>query len=642
MLSTPLQKYLTTANEKYINAIIKHLGNNEIGSLLFFLPNKYLYYKKGCIDEDFKDEIPIIFGEVTGIFKKNSAVFINAIDLNHKERKKFVVYFKNKNRIFIKIGSKQYFTGKISQKDNILYMFFPHYQSTPFSPYIRPVYDNIEGCPQEKLKGILKLILDTFPPIYLFFHKEKNLHKYSLGKILSMVHNTYYAVDNNQIRIGWGLLKICEYTCFFDGVHNIRKSFSGEAKLLKYKFDVPLTLTNCQITAMQSISKSLASIKPTISFLQGDVGSGKTLVAFCAVNKTLLNGFNSCFMAPTRILAHQHFLTYKNTFPNFNCFLVDSGYKSKKYLNELEEIFLFKKPTIFFGTHALLYEKLQNISFIVIDEQHKFSMEQRKILIDAFPRSDVLYLSATPIPRTLFMIKNNQMQLHTLKSTPFQKQIETILVKDRKEIIDKVFKLSKEEKILWINPAINENSENNSKIQSSVIKTYEDFKKQNIQVSFLHGQLKDEEKLEILKNFKKGILVSTICVETGINIENLNVIIIEEASRFGLATLHQLRGRVGRYGEKAQCILIENNETERLNILLETNDGFKIAEMDLQQRGFGSFFQKQQWGFDGFKTGPFNDNLFDLSRRIFEKKAYEVLEIQKLSKFFFKLQDVNY
>lgn len=640
MLTDSIKIYINNKNEKYIKALIRHFHSDEIGTILFFLPCKYLTYKTGSIDEDFGDYIPVIFGEVVGIFKKNSATFITVIDLNHKDKKKFSLYFKNKVKLIISIGLKYYFIGKISKKEEQICMFFPKYQINNFIPYVKPVYDKIIGCPQDKLHEILRAILKNLPTKYIFKTTKNNLNKYSINKILSMIHNIFYTNDTDKIKISWSLLKICEYTCFFDGIHKIQNANIGEPKLLKYKFDLPIQLTICQKKAIQSISQNLESIKPTISFVQGDVGSGKTFVAFCAFNKTLLNSFNSCFMAPTTILAQQHYSNYRKYFPHFNCFLIEAGYKNKIYLQALEEIYIKKIPTVFFGTHGLLFEKLENISCIVIDEQHKFGMKERKVLLDKFPKSDVIYLSATPIPRTLFLLKNQQMQLFTLTTMPFDRKITTTLIEDKTSIMDKIQELSKTEKILWINPMIYTNDSDNQK--SAVVGTYEFLKKNNIEVYLLHGQLKDEEKINILNNFHKGVLVATTCVETGMDIENLNIIVIEDASQFGLATLHQLRGRVGRKGQLAECILIDDKQTERLNILLETNDGFKIAEMDLQQRGCGSFFQKQQWGFDSFKTGKFKENLFDMAGDIFHKKDYFEDVILELSRFFFKMQDVNY
>ena len=640
ILNNSLYGYMNNTNEKYIKALVSHFGSEEVGYLLFYLPVKYLVYMEGLVDEDYQDKIAIIFGKILNIYRKKDSIVLWTVDIKHPQQQKFYVYFKYRSKTSMKIGENYYFIGKISKKDKDIYMFCPKYQASPFKGQIHPMYGKIIGCPQEKLIEILKLVLTATKPFYPFITCENKLNQYSLTKILAMIHNIFHSNDVHQIKTGWYLLKLCEYTCFFHGVYAIQNRNKGDAKLLKYKFNLPLELTPCQKTTLKALSAQLELPKPTIGFLQGDVGSGKTLVAFCAINKTLVNGFNSCFMSPTVILNHQHYNNYKKNFPEFRTFLIQSGYKSKKYLQELKDILSDKIPTVFFGTHGILFEKLENIGFIVIDEQHKFGMEQRKVLTDNYPSSDVLFLSATPIPRTLFMLKTQQIQLYTLKTLPFSKNIKTILVKKKEDILKKIFELSKKEKILWINPAIN--PLDNTSLKSGVMNTYEFFKSKNLEVQLIHGKLKESLKLEILNNFKKGILVATTCVETGMDIEGLNTIVIEDAAQFGLATIHQLRGRVGRRGDAAQCILISPEDNERLEVLLQYNDGFKIAEMDLQKRGFGSFFQKQQWGLNNFKSGKFNEKLFETSGKICIQKTYDQDIISPLSKYFFTLQDVSY
>lgn len=632
MLNIPLEEYINSTNAKYIKALQKHLEDKNIKSPLFLFPYKYLTYKKGLIDEEFNHHIPIIYGKIISSYKKDHTLFMTVSNINHSKQKKFSIYFKGRLPSLLKVGGTYYFIGRITRQDNSLCMFFPRYQTKPFVERVHPVYEKINGCSEDKLKAILNLVIKDIPHMYAF--SSPNIYVNSIRKIFSLIHNTIYCNDMSNIEGAWQQLKICEYICFLHGICEMNKRGMGDAKPLKYRFNLPMHLTTCQTKVIRSISKDLELHEPTVSFIQGDVGAGKTLVAFCAINKTLTNNFSGCFMAPTSILAHQHYTNYKKNFPEFNAFLVKGGVKSKKYLRELQTA--NEMPTIFFGTHALLYENLLNISLIVIDEQHKFGMEQRKILMNKHARSDILFLSATPIPRTLFMLQNAQMTLHTLLSSPFERNIETTLVRNKEDIREEIKDLSKTEKILWINSSIYEVNNNTQ----GVIKTYEFFKENNISTHLLHGQMKDEEKLKVLDNFHKGILVATICVETGMDIDHLNHIVIENAGAFGLATLHQLRGRIGRKGQKAKCILIESSDRDRLNILLKTNNGFEIAEMDLQQRGFGSFFEKQQWGNKSFLTGAFDEKLFAISQHIFKKQQYNVKLIESLKYFFYKLQDV--
>jgi ATP-dependent DNA helicase RecG len=640
-----LEAYINKSNEKYINLIINHFKSKEISKLLFLFPYKYNFYKKGAITDNFENFIPIIYGKVISVKKKLDTTIFTVMDLNHLYKKKFFVYFKYKLSINLKIDDCYYFIGEIKGNDGYLFMFFPKYQIVEPTNYIKPIYETIKGCPVEKIQEILRLIMKDLPPIQIFtkdiFYEDIIIKStMTFNSILAAVHNIYCNNNMEELLKYIKYLKICEYLCFFEGMSNIN-GVIGNSQTIKYRFTLPINLTICQKNSIKDISQRLESPVPTVNFLQGDVGSGKTLVAFSCINKTLSNNFNSCFMAPTTILAHQHYENYKKNFPEFQGVLVEGGYKNKKYLQHLEDIFTYKIPTVFFGTHALLFEKLENISLIVIDEQHKFGMEQRKILVNKFPKSDVLFLSATPIPRTLFMLKTNQMYLNILKTGPFSKNIKTTIIKNKEEILKKIINISKKEKVLWINGAIDNYGEE-TKGKIGVNSTYEFFQNKKVESYLLHGKKKDEEKLNIIKNFQKGILVSTICVETGIDIDNLNYIVIEDASLFGLATLHQLRGRVGRKGDYAECILINNTDTDRLNILINSNDGFEIAEIDLAQRGAGSFFSKDQCGFYGFKSGPFNEKLFNLAGKIFSNSLFHKKEVQSLKEYFFKTLDVHY
>jgi ATP-dependent DNA helicase RecG len=632
-------------NEKAINSIKDYFGSSNISKILFFLPFRYIFYKKGFIDDNFKNFIPIIYGKVISFKEKNNMKIFTVVDNNHLNKKRFFVYFKYRMSINLEINNDYYFIGNIKNSNGYYLMFFPKCQLKEPLSLIEAVYHKIPHMNVLKIHDIIKSILKELPPIYIFKNNMccDNIiinSSHTLNYILENIHNINYQNTIDHILNSIRLIKIFEYLCFLKGIAEVI-SDEGQQKLVKYKFSLPIILTSCQKTAIKNISINLESPKATMNFLQGDVGSGKTLVAFVTLNKVLMNNFNVCFMAPTTILAHQHYENYKKLFPDFNSMKIETGYKNKKYLREIQNIIENKIPTVFFGTHSLLYEKLENISFIVIDEQHKFGMEQRKILINKFPKSDVLFLSATPIPRTLFMLQINKMFLHILKESPFKKNIKTIIINDKNLIVDKIIELSKKEKILWINGAI-DNYEKNSFLKTGVNCTYKFFKEKGVEVYLLHGKMSDEEKLNTIKNFEKGLLISTICVETGIDIYNLNYIVIEEAGNFGLATLHQLRGRIGRMGQLSECILIEDKYTERLDILLNSNDGFKIAEVDLQQRGAGNFFSKEQCGFYNFKSGNFNNELFNLAVKIFKNKYFNEDNINYIKDFLFETLDVHY
>jgi len=359
------------------------------------------------------------------------------------------------------------------------------------------------------------------------------------------------------------------------------------------------SLTNDQLKTLKEINNDLCSSTKMFRLLQGDVGSGKTIVSLLSALNTVNSGFQVALMAPTEILARQHYTLAKEIFPkNINIKLISgkSDYKSKKIiLNELSK----HKIDIIFGTHAIFQKKVnfKKLGLIIIDEQHKFGVNQRKRLSDKGGNNcDVLLMTATPIPRTLTMTMYGDMDLSIIREKPkSRKPIKTYSKLESK--IDDVLKFIKKEiklghQIFWVCPLIEESKKID---HSSAVKKFEYLDKLfPNQVSLLHGKTDIEEKEIILNRFLKNefkILVSTTIIEVGIDFPNANVIIIENANKFGLSQLHQLRGRVGRGDKESTCILmfksnLSENAKKRINILKDTNDGFIISEEDMKIRGF--------------------------------------------------------
>ena len=364
--------------------------------------------------------------------------------------------------------------------------------------------------------------------------------------------------------------------------------------------------------------------------LQGDVGSGKTIVSLLAAFNTVNSGFQVAVMAPTEILARQHFNFAKKLFlKELNVELISgkSEYKNKK--NILDRL-AKKDIDIIFGTHAIFQQKVNfnNLGLIIIDEQHKFGVNQRKKLSDKGGKDcDVLLMTATPIPRTLTMTIYGDMDLSIINEKPkSRKPIKTYSkleskIEDVLRFIKKEIKLGNQ--IFWVCPLIEESKKLD---HSSAVKKFEYLNKifPN-QVSLLHGKTKVEEKEIILENFLKNrfkILVSTTIIEVGIDFPNANVIIIENANKFGLSQLHQLRGRVGRGDKVSTCILmfksnLSVNAKKRINILKESNDGFYISEEDMKIRGFGDILGFKQSGIKNFKLADpvHNSDLFILAEK---------------------------
>ena len=405
------------------------------------------------------------------------------------------------------------------------------------------------------------------------------------------------------------------------------------------------TLTQDQKKALQEINKDLNSTNKMFRLLQGDVGSGKTIVSLIAALNTIDSGFQVAFMAPTEILARQHYNLAKKIFSETIKIEIISGkseYKEKKeILKNLEN----NKIDIIFGTHAIFQKKVSfnKLGLIIIDEQHKFGVNQRKKLSDkGGVDCDVLLMTATPIPRTLTMTIYGDMDISIIKEKPKnRKPIKTYSKLESK--IDDILKfISKEinngNQIFWVCPLIEESKKLD---HSSAIKKFE-FLKKNYpeQVGLLHGKTDIDEKEKILNDFLKNkfqILVSTTIIEVGIDFPNANVIIIENANKFGLSQLHQLRGRVGRGNKDSTCILmfknnLSENAKKRINILKKTNDGFIISEEDMKIRGFGDVLGFKQSGIKNFKLADpiHNADLFLLAEK--EMKRIENLN-ESIAKF---------
>ena len=424
-----------------------------------------------------------------------------------------------------------------------------------------------------------------------------------------------------------------------------KKKLLDKTKQSKIINKLEFSLTKDQKKTLEEINNDLSSTNKMFRLLQGDVGSGKTIVSLIAAYNSINSGFQVALMAPTEILARQHYNFAKKLFPkqvNIELISGKSEYKTKK---EILKKLANNEIDVIFGTHSIFQKKVNfnNLGLIIIDEQHKFGVNQRKLLSDKGGNNcDVLLMTATPIPRTLTMTLYGDMDLSIIREKPkSRKPIKTYSKLESK--IDDVIKFIKKEiksgnQIFWVCPLIEESKKLD---HSSVVKKFEYLKKLfPNQVSLLHGKTDLDDKEIILDNFLKNkfqILVSTTIIEVGIDFPNANVIIIENANKFGLSQLHQLRGRVGRGSKDSTCILmfksnLTENAKKRINILKDSNDGFYISEEDMKIRGFGDILGFKQSGIKNFKLADpvHNSDLFLLAEK--EIRRIEI-ENEDISKF---------
>ncbi len=418
-------------------------------------------------------------------------------------------------------------------------------------------------------------------------------------------------------------------------------------------------LTSDQIKTIDEINKDLESNKKMFRLLQGDVGSGKTVVALISSLNVISSGYQVAIMAPTEILAKQHFTLTKELFENnINIGLLTSktNYaERKKIIDNISN----NKINILIGTHSLFQDKIKfkKLGLIIIDEQHKFGVKQRKKLSDKGGKDcDILVMSATPIPRTMIMTIFGDMDTSIIKTKPKnRKNVITYSKLDTKinDVILFVKKLiSKGDQIFWVCPLIEESSKID---HQSSIKRYEFLKKifKN-KVGLIHGSLNKEDKDKILLDFLKkkiDILVSTTVIEVGIDFPNANLIIIENANKFGLSQLHQLRGRVGRGNKQSYCILmfkynLSDNAKKRINILKTNTDGFKISEEDMKLRGYGDLLGFKQSGIQTFRLADpvLNEDLFFLAEKEIKKienESKDLIKYQTLLKLYDRADILN-
>ncbi len=428
-------------------------------------------------------------------------------------------------------------------------------------------------------------------------------------------------------------------------------SFNTSSRLVEKLIEsLPFKLTSAQTRVISEIDEDMESSYPMSRLLQGDVGSGKTIVALISILKAIECGYQAVLMVPTEILAEQHYNNIKRITDNLgiNICLLKSALKKKeksKVYNDIQN----GKSDLIVGTHALLEEDVifKNLGFVVIDEQHRFGVVQRAKLIGKANNSDVLIMTATPIPRTLAITVYGDLDISVIDELPpDRKNIKTLAMKDTDNNRQRCYEIVKEElskgrQAYFVYPFIDESENPDFKNIRYAIKMAEDLQNevfQDYKVGLLHGKMSSEEKEDIMQKFlsnKYHILVSTTVIEVGVDVSNATIMVIENAERFGLSQMHQLRGRIGRGQFESKCILISSYKTgddseKRLKIMKETDNGFRISEADLEIRGPGDFMGTKQSGIPAFKFA----NLIRDSRILNEARsaAFEIINNKEFHK----------
>lgn len=495
---------------------------------------------------------------------------------------------------------------------------------------IIPIYPLSAGISQNVIRKIIENGTDE-----VYGNLEENIpeyiiKRYNLMGINDAIKYIHFPNNNASFLKARQRLVFEELLGFQLALLHIKESNLKEENGIQFSKDVsmsdvinelPFKLTNAQLRVLGEIDNNMESKEPMNRLLQGDVGSGKTIVSIISAYKAVKSGYQVAIMAPTAILADQHFKNFQNVLNKFDikCELLVSAITKKKKQEILEKL-ANGEIDILIGTHALIEDNVvfKNLGLVVTDEQHRFGVKQRSKLNSKGNNPDVIVMSATPIPRTLALILYGDLDISIINELPpNRKKIDTFAV--TKELEDRLNGFVKKQidegrQAYIVCPLVEENEEMDLKSVTELTEKYKNETFSSYRVEYLHGKMKPKEKDEIMSKFKNGeidILISTTVIEVGVDVPNSNIMVVENAERFGLAQLHQLRGRVGRGEYKSYCVLKYEGKgktvRERMKVMCETNDGFVISEKDLELRGSGDFFGTAQHGIPEMKIA----NLFE-------------------------------
>ena len=594
------------------------LGIYSQNDLIHYYPYKYDVLKRSDITKLEDGDKVIIDGKVEG---SPTIIYLN------KGLKKIIFRISNKktilnisvyNQIYLydELKSEKIVTiiGKYDKMKNCIVASEVRFESLPLTPKIESVYHTTNGLSSKNISKFISISLDNTKYVNDILPIEL-IDKYNLMPINEAIREVHFPNNILSLKKARQRLKYEELFMYMLKINYIKKKNSqtvnaierniGKDKIKNFIYCLPFKLTLDQLRSVDEIFEDMTNAKRMNRLLQGDVGSGKTIIAFIATYINYLSNYQTALMAPTEILATQH---YENAIKIFKdtemrIELITSSISKKRKEDIYDKL---EKGEIDFiiGTQSLIQEKVKfnNLGLVITDEQHRFGVNQRDNFKNKGSYPDILSMSATPIPRTYALTIYGDMDVSNIKTKPEGRKDVITYFKKEKDIID-VLTLMKEEldkkhQIYVIAPSI----EDNDNDKQSVIKLEENMEKafgKICKIAYIHGKMDTKDKNKIMNDFEKGktnILVSTTVIEVGVNIPNASMIVIFNANLFGLSTLHQLRGRVGRSDIQSYCVLIAPDYQDRLKMLENCNDGFEISEYDFQNRGEGDLFGVRQSG----------------------------------------------
>ena len=609
---------------------LEDLGISTVEDLLTYYPYRYDLFEPVELTSDYDHERIAINVQVettatTAFIRKN----FNKLQfrVNHKGKVMYAVIF---NRAFLKphivIGKTITLVGKYDKVKNTFIC-----DDIKLSPLTKreiiPIYHVKKGIKNNDIRKIMEnAIVDSAKvPNYV---PDEFIMKYdfiSKKQALRMIHMPHTEEEIKKAKV---YLKYEELFLFLFKIAYMKDENENMGKEEKY-FDMnkvkqfidslPFELTDSQNEALSLILKDIQSNKKMNRLVLGDVGSGKTIISFISMYANFLAGYQSVLMAPTEVLARQHFESAINYFKDFHLTVdVLVGSMTKKEKETVKQRLISGDIDILIGTHAIIEESVlfYRLGLVITDEQHRFGVKQREILKSKGEVPDALYMSATPIPRTYALTLYGDLDVSFIRHKPGgRKEIITKIKKysELKDVLMHVLEeIKKGHQVYVVASIIDDNEELDLKSVETLKEKFNMAYQGKIPIEILHGKLKQKDKDAIMQRFKNNetkILISTTVIEVGVDVKNATIMVIFDADRFGLATIHQLRGRVGRNNLDSYCYLICDKEIDRLKVLEKSNDGFYIAEKDLELRGEGDLFGTMQSGVKTFKIANLKTDL---------------------------------
>lgn len=608
---------------------------DTVGELLLRYPRTYLRYPEvKQPDEVEEGETAAVFGRIlqSPVVRKARSMAITVTSIGAMGVSIQLVWYRMpyiKNNL--KPGNLYIFYGKVGKKNGRLTMeqpaIYSEEQYRQLEDIFMPVYSLTTGLSNNMVTKAVRAALED-ETLFLDYLPERIRDKYQLCEYNYAIKQIHFPDDMDTLIEARRRLVFDEFFLFILGMQFQKEkkqkeencfSFSGDGFVEGLMEKLPYELTGAQKRALLDVQKDLRSPYVMQRLIQGDVGSGKTIIAFLAMADASHHGYQSAIMAPTEVLARQHYETYQKLCDSFGLriplILLTGSLTAKQKRMAYEAMDLYPNAMII-GTHALIQEKAvyANLSLVITDEQHRFGVRQRETFAEKGVHPNILVMSATPIPRTLAIILYGDLDISVVDEVPAKRlPIKNCVVDTRYrpkayEFIEKEVRAGHQAYVIC--PLVEESENMESENVMDYTKKLREILPDDIQLGVLHGKMKPDLKNRIMEEFAANqiqVLVSTTVVEVGVNVPNATVMMIENAERFGLAQLHQLRGRVGRGDAQSYCIMVNCSKSkhakERLNILNQSNDGFKIASEDLKLRGPGDFFGIRQSGEMQFALG---------------------------------------